>query len=92
MEIVTVDGRYAGGGGVWVIGEVSAQSTRVYTARWEKTSAKNFSNLVIKTVDRRGCNDGSRELIPVFHNPHRKGRPSPPAVVRTLEYFVGVPL
>ncbi len=30
MEIVTVDGRYAGGGGFWVIGEVSAQSIRVY--------------------------------------------------------------
>ncbi len=36
------------------------------------------------------CNDGSRELIPVFHNPHRKCLPSPEAVARNLEYFEGV--
>ncbi len=34
---------------------------------------------------------GNRELIPVFHNPHRKCRPSPSAVARTLEYLEGVP-
>ncbi len=33
---------------------------------------------------------GNRELIPVFHNPHRKCRPYPSAVARTLEYLEGV--
>ncbi len=32
--------------------------------------------------------DESRELIPVFHNPQQKCRPSPSAVARTLEYLV----
>ncbi len=35
--------------------------------------------------------DGSRELIPMFHNSHRKGRSSPLAVALTLEYLAGVP-
>ncbi len=43
----------------------------------------------LENIDRRSCNDGSRELIPVFHNPHRKGRPAPSAVALTLEYLVG---
>ncbi len=30
----------------------------------------------LETIDRRTCKDGSRELIPVFQNSHRKGRPS----------------
>ncbi len=34
--------------------------------------------------ERRSCNDGSRELIPV-------GRSSPPAMGLTLEHLVGVP-
>ncbi len=42
----------------------------------------------LEIIDRRSCNDGSRELIPVFHNPHRKCRPSPSTVARTLEYLV----
>ncbi len=36
-------------------------------------------------------NDGSRELIPIFHNPHRKGWPSSLTVARTQKYPVGVP-
>ncbi len=44
----------------------------------------------LEIIDRGSCNDGSRELIPVFHNPHRKCRPSPSAGARTLEYLVGI--
>ncbi len=51
---------------------------------------QTFSNLLFENIDRRSCNDGSQELIPVFHNPHRKGRASPTAVALTLEYLVGV--
>ncbi len=45
----------------------------------------------LENIDIRSCNDGSRERIPVFHNPHRKCLPSPSAVARTLEYHEGVP-
>ncbi len=38
-----------------------------------------------ENIDRWSCNGGSRELIPVFHNPHRKCRPSPSAVARILD-------
>ncbi len=44
----------------------------------------------LENIDRRSCNDGSWELMPVFHNPHRKCRPSPSAVAHTLEYLEGV--
>ncbi len=30
----------------------------------------------LENIDRRKRNDGSRELIPMFHNPYRKGRSS----------------
>ncbi len=29
-----------------------------------------FLRPVLENIDRRSSNDGSRELIPVFHNPH----------------------
>ncbi len=45
----------------------------------------------IQKIDRKSCNDEIRELISVFHNPHRKCRPSPSVVACTLEYLVGVP-
>ncbi len=41
--------------------------------------------------ERTSFNDGSREVISVFYNPHRKCRPSPSTVARTLEYLEGVP-
>ncbi len=44
-----------------------------------------FLNPFIKNIYRRSCNDGSRKLISVFHNPHRKDRPSPSVVALTLE-------
>ncbi len=54
---------------------------------WVKTSVPNF----LENIDRRSCNDGGRELISAFHNPHRKCRPLPWAVARTLDYLEGVP-
>ncbi len=56
----------------------------------EQDVCPNFLQAFLENIDRRSCNDGSRELIPIFHNPHRKCRPSPSAVARTLEYLVGV--
>ncbi len=51
----------------------------------------NLLQPFLENIDRRNCNDGSRELILVFYNPHRKCRTSPSAVARTSEYLVGVP-
>ncbi len=34
----------------------------------------NFLQPFLEKIDRRSCKDGCRELIPVFHNPHRKFR------------------
>ncbi len=56
-----------------------------------KDICPNFLQPFLENIDRRSRNDGSRELIPVFHNPHRKCRPSPSAVARTLEYLEAVP-
>ncbi len=39
----------------------------------------------LANIDRR-----SRQLVPVFHNSHRKCQLSPPAVALTFEYFEGV--
>ncbi len=51
----------------------------------------SFLQTLHKNFDGRNCNDVRRELIPIFHDPHRKCRPSPSAVARTLQYLVGVP-
>ncbi len=56
-----------------------------------KDFCPNFFQPFLESIDRKSCNDGGRELIPIFHNPHRKCRPSPSAVARTLEYLEGVP-
>ncbi len=45
---------------------------------------------LLENFDRRSSNDGSRELIPIFYDFHRKSGASPPAVARTLEYLIGV--
>ncbi len=50
----------------------------------------NFIQAFFENIDRRSRNEGSRGLIQVFHNPHRKGRPSPLAGAFTLKYLVGV--
>ncbi len=56
-----------------------------------KDFCPNFLQPFLENIDRRSCNDGNRELIPIFHNPHRKCQPSPLAAARTLEYLEGVP-
>ncbi len=42
----------------------------------------NFLQPFLKNIDRSSCNDGNPELIPLLHNPHRKGGPPP---------YLGVP-
>ncbi len=56
-----------------------------------KDFCPNFLQPFLENIDRRSCNDGNREFILVFHNPHQKCRLSPSAVARTLEHLVGVP-
>ncbi len=43
---------------------------------------------LLENVDRRSCNDGNRELIPIFHNLHRKSWPSSLQYVNFLHGFV----
>ncbi len=60
---------------------------------WEKIRkdiCPSFLQPFLENIDRRSRNGGSRQIIPLLHNPHRKGRPSPSAVCRTLEYLIGV--
>ncbi len=59
--------------------------------RWGKASVQNFLQPFLENIDRRSLFDGNWELIPVFHNPHRKFRLSPSAVACTLEYLAEVP-
>ncbi len=79
--MITVNGWCAGGKGgglnVQLMGEMG------------KDVYPNFLQAFLANIDRRSRNDGSRELIPVFHNPHRKCRPPPSAVAHTLEYLEG---
>ncbi len=75
------------GGGGSEKGCVSVQSL----GEMGKDFCPSFLQPLLENVDRMSFNDGSRERVPVFHNPHRKCRPSPSAVARTLEYLVGVP-
>ncbi len=35
-----------------------------------KDFCPNFLQPFLENIDRRSCNDGGRELIPIFHNPH----------------------
>ncbi len=87
--MIPVNGWCAGGkvGGHTEKGGMSVQSM----GEMGKDFCPNFLQPFLENIDRRSCNDGSRELIPKFHNPHRKCRPSPSAVARTLEYLEGVP-
>ncbi len=64
-------------------GEMSVQSM----GEIGKDFCPNILQPFLENIDRRSCNDGSRELIPVFCNPHLKGRPSPSTVTRILEYL-----
>ncbi len=74
-------------GGGLEIGQMSVHSIK----KMGKDFCPNSPQPLLENIDRRSCNGGSRELIPVFHNPHRKGRTSPSAVALTLKYLVGVP-
>ncbi len=40
----------------------------------------------LEKIARRSCNDDNRKLIPIFHNPHQKCRPSP-SEGKTGSYF-----
>ncbi len=51
----------------------------------------NFLQPLLENFHRRSCNDGSRELIAMFQNPHRKCRSSPSVVARIMQHFVKVP-
>ncbi len=55
-----------------------------------KDICPNFLQSFLENIDRRSCNDGGWQLIPIFHNPHRKSRPSPSEAARTLENLEGV--
>ncbi len=86
--MIPVNGWHAGGMGGGVENEEMSFQLR---GEMGKALCPNFLQPLLENIDRRSCNDGSRELIPVFHNPHRKCRLSPSAVARTLEYLEGVP-
>ncbi len=45
------------------IGEMSVQ----FMGKMGKDFSPNFLQPFLENIDRRNCNDGSRELIPVFH-------------------------
>ncbi len=86
--MITVNGvcRWDGGGG-YGNGEMCVPSI----GEMGKDFYANFLQPFLENIDRGSCNDGIRELIPVFHNPDRECRPSHSAVARTLEYLVRVP-
>ncbi len=88
--MITVNALFVGGKGGGVGkkggGGLSVQSM----GEMGKDFCPNVLQPFIENIDRRSCNNGSRELIPQFYNAHRKSRPSPPAVARNLEYLVGV--
>ncbi len=69
--MITANVWYAGGKGREVVGKggwVSVQSM----GEMGKDVCPNSLQPLLENIDRRSCNDGSRELIPVFHNPQRK--------------------
>ncbi len=69
------------------IGEMNVQSMR----EMYKDFCPNVLQTFLENIDRRTCSNGSLDLIPVFQNTHRNGRPSPSAMAGILEYLVGVP-
>ncbi len=82
-----VNGRCAG----WMRGRVGdwGDECSANGEDGERLLSKLYQHL-LENIDRKSCNNGSRKLIPVFNNPHRKSRPSSSAVARTLEYLVGL--
>ncbi len=55
-----------------------------------KNFCSKFLQPLIEYFDRSICNIGIHELIPIFHNSHRKGRRTPSVMAHTVEYLVGV--
>ncbi len=86
MEIITVNGLGGGGIGGKVYGEMRVQSMRGLG----KDFCPNVLQPFLENMYRSSRKYGSRDLILVFHNPHRKCRNVPSAVARTLENLVGV--
>ncbi len=84
--MITVNGWCAGGNGGGGVGErgVSVQSI----GEIRKGFCPNFLQPFLENIDRKSCNNGGRELIPVFYNSHWKSRPSPSAVVLIVEFLV----
>ncbi len=76
--MIAVNGRCASGkvGGGRGKMRMSAQSM----GEVGKDFCPNFLQSFLENIDRRSCNDGGWQLIPIFHNPHR-----------TFEYLEGVP-
>ncbi len=69
MELGTVnDGRAARRGEGSEVGVMRFQSM----GKMRKDLWQNFLQLHLENSDRRSCNNGSRELIPIFYNPRRK--------------------
>ncbi len=56
-----------------------------------KDFCPNFLQPFLENIDRRSCNNGNRNLLQFFYNPHRKGLTFSSVVVLTLYYLVGVP-
>ncbi len=88
--MITVNGWCTGGkggGGGRGKGGMSVKSM----GEMGKYFCPSFLQSFLENIDRGSCDDGSWELIPIFHNPHRKCRPSPSEAARTLVYLEGVP-
>ncbi len=75
-----------GGGGVGKRGDECSVNGEV-----GKDFCPNFLQSFLENIDRRICDDGGWQLIPIFHNPHPKCRPSPSEAALTLENIEGVP-
>ncbi len=58
------------------MGEMSVQSMEEVG----KDFCTNFTQTFLENIHRRKCNGESLELIPPFHSPNLKSRPSPPAL------------
>ncbi len=60
-----MNGVQVGKGGVEVITQAMGEMGKAFCL--------NFIQPFLENIDRRSCNDGSRERIPVFHNPRTQG-------------------
>ncbi len=64
--MITVNGWCAGGKGGGGRGKGVGESS--VKGEMEKDFCPNFLQPFLENIDRRSCNDGSRELIPIFHS------------------------